>query len=72
MIVSTVAAQRRALFILALTLILGVSGYITGAWAAERGVKTLALQAVANNTAAIPLYTRIGFVPVATNRFWEK
>ena len=34
MIVSTVAAQRRALFILALTLILGVSGYITRAWAA--------------------------------------
>ena len=29
MIVSTVAAQRRALFILALTLILGVSGFIT-------------------------------------------
>ena len=34
MIVSTVAARRRALFILALTLILGVSGYITRAWAA--------------------------------------
>ncbi len=34
MIVSTVAAQRRALFILALTFLLGVSGYITGAWAA--------------------------------------
>ena len=34
MIVSTVAAQRRALFILALTLILGVSGFITRAWAA--------------------------------------
>ena len=34
MIVSTVAAQRRALFILALTLLLGVSGFITGAWAA--------------------------------------
>ena len=42
------------------------------AWAIERGVKTLALQAVATNTAAIPLYTRLGFVPVATNRFWEK
>jgi GNAT superfamily N-acetyltransferase len=42
------------------------------AWAAERGVKTLALQAVADNTAAIPLYTRFGFAPVATNRFWEK
>ena len=41
------------------------------AWAAERGVKTLALQAVAVNTAAIPLYTRFGFAPVATNRFWE-
>ena len=34
LIISTVAAQRRALFILALTLILGVSGYITKAWAA--------------------------------------
>jgi ribosomal protein S18 acetylase RimI-like enzyme len=42
------------------------------AWAAARGVKTLALQAVADNTAAIPLYTRFGFAPVATNRFWEK
>jgi N-acetylglutamate synthase len=42
------------------------------AWAAERGVKTLALQAVAANAAAIPLYTRFGFAPVATNRFWEK
>jgi ribosomal protein S18 acetylase RimI-like enzyme len=41
------------------------------AWAAERGVKTLALQAVADNTAAIPLYTRFGFAPVATNRFWQ-
>ena len=41
------------------------------AWAAERGVKTLALQAVAVNTAAIPLYSRFGFAPVATNRFWE-
>ena len=34
MIVSTVAAQRRALFVVALTLILGVSGYITKACAA--------------------------------------
>ena len=42
------------------------------AWAAERGVKNLALQAVAANTAAIPLYTRFGFAAVATNRFWEK
>ena len=42
------------------------------AWAAERGVKTLALQAVAVNAAAIALYTRFGFAPVATNRFWEK
>jgi N-acetylglutamate synthase len=41
------------------------------AWAAERGAKTLALQAVAANTAAIALYTRFGFAPVATNRFWE-
>jgi N-acetylglutamate synthase len=41
------------------------------AWAIARGVKALALQAVADNTAAIPLYTRFGFAPVATNRFWE-
>ena len=34
LIVSTVAAQRRALFIVALTLMLGVSGFITKAWAA--------------------------------------
>jgi len=42
------------------------------AWAARRGVKTLALQAVAANTAAVALYSRFGFAPVATNRFWEK
>jgi ribosomal protein S18 acetylase RimI-like enzyme len=42
------------------------------AWAAARGVKTLALQAVGTNTLAIPLYGRFGFVPVATNRFWWK
>ena len=41
------------------------------AWAIARGVKALALQAVADNTAAIPLYTRFGFAPVATNRFWQ-
>jgi N-acetylglutamate synthase len=41
------------------------------AWAAEQGVKTLALQAVAVNAAAIALYTRFGFAPVATNRFWQ-
>jgi hypothetical protein len=34
LIVSTVAAQRRALFVAALALILGVSGYIGKAWAA--------------------------------------
>jgi len=42
------------------------------ALAAARGIKTLALQAVADNAAAIPLYTRFGFATVATNRFWEK
>jgi ribosomal protein S18 acetylase RimI-like enzyme len=42
------------------------------AWAAARGVQTLALQAVATNELAIPLYGRFGFVPVATNRFWHK
>ena len=41
------------------------------AWAIARGVKTLALQAVADNSAAIPLYTRFGFAPVAINRFWQ-
>lgn len=34
MIVSTVAARRRALFVVALTLILAVSSYMSGAWAA--------------------------------------
>jgi GNAT superfamily N-acetyltransferase len=42
------------------------------AWAAERGAKALALQAVAVNAPAITLYTRFGFASVATNRFWEK
>ena len=42
------------------------------AWAADQGVKTLALQVVADNAAAVPLYTRLGFAPVATNRFWQK
>ena len=41
------------------------------AWAAERGVKTLALQAVDVNAAALALYTRFGFASVAANRFWE-
>jgi N-acetylglutamate synthase len=41
------------------------------AWAAERGAKTLALQAVDVNAAAVALYTRFGFTSVATNRFWE-
>ena len=34
MIVSTVAAQRRALFILVLALLLGASGFICKSWAA--------------------------------------
>jgi hypothetical protein len=34
LIVSTVAARRRALFVVALTLLLAVSSYITRAWAA--------------------------------------
>jgi len=42
------------------------------AWAASRGVKSLALQVVADNAAAVPLYTGLGFTPVATNRFWQK
>jgi N-acetylglutamate synthase len=40
------------------------------AWAAARGARTLALQAVAINTPAVALYTRAGFASVATNRFW--
>jgi ribosomal protein S18 acetylase RimI-like enzyme len=42
------------------------------AWAASQGVHTLALQAVAANTAAIALYRGFGFEAVATNRFWVK
>ena len=34
MIVSTAAAQRRALFILALTLLIGASRFVTESWAA--------------------------------------
>ena len=36
MIVSTAAAQRRALFILALTMVLGASRFVTETWAAVR------------------------------------
>jgi GNAT superfamily N-acetyltransferase len=42
------------------------------AWAAARGARTLALQAVAANAAAVALYRGVGFEPVATNRFWVK
>jgi GNAT superfamily N-acetyltransferase len=42
------------------------------AWAAARGVRALALQAVAGNLPAIALYRGYGFAPVATNRFWVK
>lgn len=41
-------------------------------WAAARGVRTLALQAVDSNLAAVKLYGGCGFTPVATNRFWIK
>jgi len=41
-------------------------------WAAMRGVRVLALQAVAGNLPAIALYRGFGFEPVATNRFWVK
>jgi GNAT superfamily N-acetyltransferase len=40
------------------------------AWAATRGVRTLALQVVAANPPALALYRSRGFEPVATNRFW--
>ena len=42
------------------------------AWAESLGVHTLALQCVAANAAAVALYRRFGFEPVATNRFWAK
>jgi len=42
------------------------------AWAAARGVRTLALQAVAANAPALALYRGSGFAPVATNRFWSR
>jgi GNAT superfamily N-acetyltransferase len=42
------------------------------AWAASQGARTLALQAVAANAAAIALYSGVGFASVATNRFWVK
>jgi GNAT superfamily N-acetyltransferase len=42
------------------------------AWAASLGVRTLALQCVAANAAAVALYRGFGFDPVATNRFWVK
>lgn len=40
------------------------------AWAAARGVRTLALQVVAANAPALALYRGCAFAPVATNRFW--
>jgi len=42
------------------------------AWAAMRGVRALALQAVIGNLPAVALYRGFGFEPVATNRFWVK
>ncbi len=42
------------------------------AWAAMRGIRALALQAVAGNLPAVALYRDAGFAPVATNRFWVK
>jgi GNAT superfamily N-acetyltransferase len=41
-------------------------------WAASQRVRTLALQAVAANAAAIALYRGYDFEPVAMNRFWVK
>jgi GNAT superfamily N-acetyltransferase len=40
------------------------------AWATARGARTLALQVVAANPPALALYRGLGFLPVATNRFW--
>ena len=42
------------------------------AWAATRGVRAVALQVVAANPPALALYGGVGFVPVASNRFWVK
>jgi GNAT superfamily N-acetyltransferase len=42
------------------------------AWAATRGVRAVALQVVAANSPALALYGGVGFVPVASNRFWVK
>lgn len=42
------------------------------AWAARRGARAVALQVVAANRPALALYGGVGFVPVASNRFWVK
>jgi GNAT superfamily N-acetyltransferase len=41
------------------------------AWAAQQDADLIGLQVVATNTPAIRLYEALGFVPGATNRFWQ-
>jgi N-acetylglutamate synthase len=40
-------------------------------WAAQQDADLIGLQVVANNTPAIRLYEGLGFVPGATNRYWQ-
>ena len=41
-------------------------------WAADQGVHMLGLQVVTTNAPAVALYRSLGFVAVATNRFWVR
>jgi N-acetylglutamate synthase len=42
------------------------------AWAANQDADLVGLQVVADNTPAVRLYEQLGFVSLATNRFWMK
>jgi GNAT superfamily N-acetyltransferase len=41
-------------------------------WASEQDADLIGLQVVSDNTRAVTLYERLGFVPGATNSFWVK